>query len=257
MIRLQDLTPAVYYEQSRDFQFMGRLYDVVLNSIKTNATNLYNLPAEKNMDEQLLNLLALTLGFKPTKNYNSKQLLAICSVLPTILKYKGSIQAMVLATNALLAAEGVKQPLDYTLIPKQGITLYVAQELEDLNLFTDLLDYLLPAGLSCNIIKESQLVATITTTFGVTNTVIVHNEHEGIGDGQTYYGTDELGLSTIAPKHRLAALSIGEIKNAPSVLANTTIMKKPGSDSNFAPEHPPALIETSQSNPIGEINDEH
>ena len=138
MIKLQDLTPAVYYNQSRDFQFIGRLYDLVLNYSKTNAANLYNLPIGKNMDEQLLNLLALTLGFKPTKNYNSKQLRAICSVLPTILRHKGSIQALVLAINALLAAEGVSQPLDYTVNPKQGITLYVAQELDDLSLFTDL-----------------------------------------------------------------------------------------------------------------------
>lgn len=173
MIKLQDLTPAVYYNQSRDFQFIGRLYDLVLNYSKTNAANLYNLPIGKNMDEQLLNLLALTLGFKPTKNYNSKQLRAICSVLPTILKHKGSIQALVLAINALLAAEGVRQPLDYTMHPKQGITLYVAQELNDLSLFTDLLDYLLPAGLSCNVVKESQYIEKATTTLSVTDTVTI------------------------------------------------------------------------------------
>ena len=73
MIRLQDLTPAVYYDQSRDFQFIGRLYDLVLNYSKTNAANLYNLPIGENMDEQLLNLLALTLGFKPTKNYKDRK----------------------------------------------------------------------------------------------------------------------------------------------------------------------------------------
>lgn len=174
MIRLQDLTPAVYYDQSRDFQFIGRLYDLVLNYSKTNAANLYNLPIGENMDEQLLNLLALTLGFKPTKNYNSKQLRAICSVLPTILRHKGSIQALVLATNALLAAEGIRQPLDYTLNPKQGITLYVAQELDDLTLFTDLLDYLLPAGLSCNIVKESQVVNEVNTKISVSDNIKVY-----------------------------------------------------------------------------------
>jgi hypothetical protein len=175
MIKLQDLTPAVYYDQSRDFQFIGRLYDIVLNYSKTNAANLYNLPAGKNMDEQLLNLLALTLGFKPTKKYNSKQLRAICSALPTILKSKGSIQSLVLATNALLAAEGVKQPLDYTMHPKEGITLYVAQELDDLSLFTDLLDYLLPAGLSCNIVKESQVITKVTTNIGVKDSVNIRD----------------------------------------------------------------------------------
>lgn len=167
MIRLQDLTPEIYYKQSRDFQFIGRLYDIVLNYIKTNATNLYNLPMGENMDEQLLNLLALTLGLKLDKEYNSKQLRAICSVLPTVLKHKGSLQALILATNALMAAEGITQPLDYSIEPKKGITLYVAQEIEDLTLLRDLLDYLLPAGLSCNIVKESRCVKPITTTFSI------------------------------------------------------------------------------------------
>lgn len=223
MIKLQDLTPAVYYDQSRDFQFLGRLYDLALNYVKTNAANLYNLPIGKNMDEQLLNLLALTLGFKPTKNYNSKQLRAICSVLPTILKHKGSIQALVLATNALLAAEGVKQPLDYTMYPKQGITLYVAQELDDLSLFTDLLDYLLPAGLSCTVVKESQSVNEVKTTLSVTDSITIYAKHENILSSLA--GTGE----TISQNEvrTLGSLQLGAIEAMPSILANTTIVKQP------------------------------
>ena len=230
MIKLQDLTPAVYYEQSRDFQFIGRLYDLVLNYIKTNAANLYNLPVGKNMDEQLLNLLALTLGFKPTKNYNSKQLRAICSVLPTILRHKGSIQALVLATNALLAAEGVRQPLDYTMHPKEGITLYVAQELDDLNLFTDLLDYLLPAGLSCNIVKESQLVKEVRTTLGFNDHVTINGVDALSSDRKDKDWSDALdhiAASTIAPAHRIGQLRFKNITAAKSVLANTTIIPMP------------------------------
>lgn len=30
MIKVQNLTPDIYYNRSRDFQFIGRLYDVVL-----------------------------------------------------------------------------------------------------------------------------------------------------------------------------------------------------------------------------------
>jgi hypothetical protein len=234
MIKIQDLTPTIYYNHSRDFQLMGRLYELVLNYSKTNAANLYNLPVGKNMDEQLLKLLALTLGFTPKKNYNSKQLRAICSVLPIILQHKGSIQALVLATDALLAAEGVKQPLDYTLIPKQRLVLYVAQELEDLSLLTDLLDYLLPAGLSCYIVKETQLVTGIETAFGVTDTVKV-------------YRADETLLSNITPEHRLAALSFGNIGAAPSILANTTIIKKHGNDTSNTLEPPTSSKQTSQT----------
>jgi hypothetical protein len=224
MIKLQDLTPAIYYSQSRDFQFIGRLYDVVLNSVKTNAANLYNLPVGQNMDEQLLNLLAMTLGFKTSKQYNSKHLLAICSVLPTILKHKGSIQALVLAVNALLTAEGVKQALDYTLVPKQGLTLYVAQELADLTLLTDLLDYLLPAGLSCMIVKESQVVKKAQTELEFASDVNVYpvQSHElsilaGVNPKDT-----ENGLTT-----SLADLALGEVGTKPSITSNTTVVVPP------------------------------
>ena len=237
MIKLQDLTPAIYYKQSRDFQFIGRLYDIVLNYVKTGAENLYNLPIGQNMNEQLLNLLALTLGFKTNKQYNSKQLLAICGALPTILKHKGSIQALVLATNALLAAEGVKQPLDYTLIPKQGIKLYIAQELDDLTLFTDLLDYLLPAGLSCTIIKESQLVTKVETVFTVTSSVKINgiDANDTDRENNSYYDVLESNmLSTIQPLYDLSdtekvrgSLARGEVGTAPSILSNTTVVANP------------------------------
>lgn len=177
MIKLQDLTPEVYYRQSRDFQFIGRLYDVVLNYIKTNADNLYNLPVGPNMNEQLLTLLSMTLGFKPKNNYNSKQLLAICSVLPEIMRHKGSLQSMLTAVNALLAAEEIKQALDYSIEPKKNITLYISQQLSDLTLLADLFDYILPAGMNYRLVKENQIVNKVTTNVEVDSKVSIWSEN--------------------------------------------------------------------------------
>ena len=154
MIKLQDLTPSIYYDQSRDFQFIGRLYDIVLNYIKTSADSIYNLPCGKNMDERLLNLLALTLGFQSKHHYSTKHLEAVCSILPTILRKKGSLQAVFDAVNAMLYSEGIKDTLDYYIEPKQYITLYLPQQLTDLSLIKDLLPYILPAGMGCNLVKE-------------------------------------------------------------------------------------------------------
>lgn len=162
MIRLQDLTPAVYYNQSRDFQFIGRLFDIVLNHVKTNADNLYNLPIGDNMNESLLNLLAFTLGFQSKHNYNSKQLLAICSVLPMVLRNKGSLNAITIAVNSLLYAEGIQQALDYQ-IDNGNLTLYLPTDLSDLTLLRDLLNYLIPAGMSCALVKEISEVYQIET----------------------------------------------------------------------------------------------
>ena len=177
MIRLQDLVPNVYYEKSRDFQFIGRLFDIVLNSVKTNSDTLYNLPSGKNKDERLLNLLAFTLGFQPKHHYNSKQLEAICSVLPLVIKNKGSLNAIIIATNAILHAEGLTQSLSYSIAPRESITLYLPTQLSDLTLLSDLMNYILPAGLYCNFVKEISKVTTVETKIGVKSEVIISKEN--------------------------------------------------------------------------------
>lgn len=175
MIKLQELTPSVYYEQSRDFQFIGRLYDIVLNYIKTNADNLYTLPIGKNMDEKLLNLLAFTLGFQSKHHYNSKQLLAICSVLPLILKHKGSLNAILIAVNSILYAEGINQALDYE-FKDNNLVLYLSPDLSDLTLLKDIMIYILPAGIGCDMIKEIKSVNKIETILTTKDEVTVYKD---------------------------------------------------------------------------------
>ena len=177
MIRLQDLVPNVYYEKSRDFQFIGRLFDIVLNSVKTNSDTLYNLPSGKNKDERLLNLLAFTLGFQPKHHYNSKQLEAICSVLPLVIKNKGSLNAIIIATNAILHAEGLTQSLSYSITPRESITLYLPTQLSDLTLLSDLMNYILPAGLYRNFVKEISKATNVETKIGVKSEVIISKEN--------------------------------------------------------------------------------
>jgi hypothetical protein len=196
MIRLQDLVPNVYYEKSRDFQFIGRLFDIVLNSVKTNSDTLYNLPGGKNKDERLLNLLAFTLGFQPKHHYNSKQLEAICSVLPLIIKNKGSLGAIIIATNALLHAEGLTQPLDYSITPRENITLYLPTQLSDLTLLSDLMTYILPAGIYCNFVKEISKVTEVETITGIKSEVIISKEKTG------YYYNRLLKASEVNKKNR-------------------------------------------------------
>lgn len=181
MIKLQNYTPEVYYKESRDFQFIGRLYDLVLNSVKTETDLLYNIPLSDNSDEKLLELLAMTLGFKPKHQYNARQLKAICSVFSEIIRNKGSIKALKIACEALFNAMDISQALDYDFTPNKDNTelnLYISEEFEDISILTDLLTYVLPAGMSCNIIKELQLQTISNTNIGISdvaNCEIINN----------------------------------------------------------------------------------
>ena len=37
MVKVQHLTPSVYYRESRDFQLFGRIYDILFNYVKNNV----------------------------------------------------------------------------------------------------------------------------------------------------------------------------------------------------------------------------
>lgn len=176
MIKLKELTPAIYYKESRDFQFIGRLFDIVLNSVKTEADLLYNLPLNTDSNDKLVDLLAFTLGFKPKHHYNSRQLKAVCSVFPEILRNKGSIKALKIACEALFSSMDIAQNLTYDFTKGKDNTelnLYIAQDFGDITILTDLLSYVLPAGMSCNIIREFHVIKESNTNIGIKNIVNV------------------------------------------------------------------------------------
>lgn len=173
MIRLQDNTPDVYYNQSRDFQFIGRLYDLVLNSVKTNTDLLYTLPLSDNSDERLLDLMTLTLGFKSKHNYNVKQLSALCSAFASIIKIKGTQLSIETACNALINAEGIVQKAECQLLDDNTkVRIFLPMELTDINLIKDLLVYILPAGVSCEIVRDGTINAPNALTELTTNDLV-------------------------------------------------------------------------------------
>ena len=163
LIKFQDLTPEVYYKRSRDFQYIGRLFDLVLNNAKMNTDIISSLPLNPDMDPRLLDLLAFTLGFKSKHEYNTKQLAALCSIFPFVLRNKGSKLAIETACNALLNAEGITKGASIE-VGNQTVSIFLPSELSDLNLLKDLLNYILPAGMSCSLIQEATLVPPKSTT---------------------------------------------------------------------------------------------
>ena len=173
LIKFQDLTPEVYYKRSRDFQYIGRLFDLVLNNAKMNTDIISSLPLNPDMDPRLLDLLALTLGFKSKHEYNTKQLAALCSIFSFVLRNKGSKLAIETACNALLNAEGITKGASIE-VSNQTVSIFLPSELSDLNLLKDLLNYILPAGMSCSIVQEATLVPLSSATLVSYNDSVVN-----------------------------------------------------------------------------------
>ena len=172
MIKLQDYTPEVYYKSSRDFQFIGRLYDLVLNYVKTNADSIYYNPLSDNSNQGMTELLALTLGFRSKYHYTTKQLRAICSTFSYALKNKGNVKSILAVCNALLRAEGISQDARYELYDNNtSINIIVSQDFPDVMILSDVLSYLLPAGMNYTITKELTLSGEADTNLGTTDVV--------------------------------------------------------------------------------------
>lgn len=174
MIKFSEQVPSIYPNASRDFQYLGWLIDIVLNSVKHNVDSLYQLPILTD-DVKIAELLAMTLGFKVKRNYDKKQLAALVSILPSILKYKGTISAITTAAEALVKASGAIGDFRCEVNGAQ-IEVILPEELVDTTLFIDLLEYILPAGMTCRITRDTQFKRILDDIL-VSHYDKVHFEH--------------------------------------------------------------------------------
>ena len=165
MIKFYNQVPSVYPNASRDFQYLCWLIDIVLNAVKHNVNDIYTLP-DNRADYTLTELLATTLGFKIKRNYDQAQLRALIVALPRILKYKGTKAAIDMAGEALLSASGSLRHFESE-IDETGCELTVTfpETLVDISLFTDLLPYILPAGMTCHIERTDMVEIDIATAY--------------------------------------------------------------------------------------------
>jgi hypothetical protein len=166
MINVNNCVPAIYYNTSRDFQLLGQIYEIVFNYIKTNTDVLYNNPLSDNSDKQLIDLMTYTLGFKPKHKYNTEQLVAVCSSLMTIFRNKGNTNSINYILKAIAKAEHVEDSPYLTFSPDYSmLNIFIPSQLTDIVLLNDLLDYVLPAGMTCTIYKETLTTASAQDRF--------------------------------------------------------------------------------------------
>ena len=192
MIKFHNQVPSVYSNASRDFQYLGWLINIVLNSVKHNVDDIYSLPNSK-ADPKFTELLAMTLGFKIKRNYDQNQLRALVAALPRILKYKGTKIAIDMAGNAILAASGASGIFESEVSDENLGELVVTfpVNLVDISLFTDLLPYILPAGMTCRIIRKNIIKAGYTNKFDYSEQLIANwiPDLDTLGVDSIYPGT--------------------------------------------------------------------
>ena len=164
-MKLQNMTPEVYYKESRDFSYISRMLEVMLNHMKTNA-DLVNGDINTIDSNDLLNSLAYTLGFKPKHRYFNKDLLNVCSNFAHIMKNKGTFYAVEECVKILLNSQHIIG--DYVILPDYNnyiIQVGLPSETQDIVLLEDLFDYILPTGWVYNIVSISKFIELDTDIF--------------------------------------------------------------------------------------------
>ena len=63
LLRMQNRTPPIYCEESRDFQLLCRLYDTIVNGLLFDIETITDIINTKNIRSSFLQLLQTKLGF--------------------------------------------------------------------------------------------------------------------------------------------------------------------------------------------------
>lgn len=94
IINVQEMTPQIYTEESRDFQLLSRLYDCVFNGMKFDTDSIVELIDTQQCRTSILQLLQTKLGFFTEKKIDDEKLRKVLECFPILVKNKGSLKAI-------------------------------------------------------------------------------------------------------------------------------------------------------------------
>lgn len=229
MIITRKQLPEVYYKESRDFQFLGRLFDVILNYNKMNIDTMRHNPLSKEMDDSLVTLAAYTVGFESRVDYDVNDLKAVCSAFRNLLSKKGTKEAIETCIEVLLKSKNISE--SYSIIINnetsdisgysRELNIYIPAKLNDIRLLEDLFNYILPTGYIINISNLASERPKAVLPMGVSNMVVRSGKFNSAQVG--------IALPTELPS------TTSEINNEGLGITDNTVVTIPGTYPNDAP----------------------
>lgn len=170
-MRIEHMIPEVYYKESRDFAYVGRLLEILLNYIKTGADCVAANNDNQYANSNLLKLLIDTLGFNTKHAYINKDLAIVASAFSEILRNKGSLYAVDLAVRLMLNSQGFEEQEIYQNAIYDSayhlLIISLPHSFKDVILLEDLLDYILPVGVIYEIRRMGSADTACTTAIAI------------------------------------------------------------------------------------------
>lgn len=160
LLRMQNRTPPVYCEESRDFQLLCRLYDTIVNGLLFDIETITDIINTKNIRSSFLQLLQTKLGFFTLHNFDENTLRYVLSGFPIMVKNKGSRIAIEYAVNTFLKINNILSPVTVTFqktpltlyngytVPDHTIVVGISASLQEATILEEIFRYILPAGIA-------------------------------------------------------------------------------------------------------------
>lgn len=158
LLRMQNRTPPIYCEESRDFQLFCRLYDTIVNGLLFDIDTITDLINTKSIRSSFLQLLQTKLGFFTLYNFNENTLRYVLSGFPIMVKNKGSAKSIEYAVNTFLKINNILSPVTVTYqktplllqngytIPDHTVVVGISASLQEAIILKEIFRYILPFG---------------------------------------------------------------------------------------------------------------
>lgn len=157
LFRLQNNTPPIYTDESRDFQLFCRLYDCINSGTKFDVDQVTGILNSFTIRSNLLPLLQTKLGFFSKKKMNDTALRYILDAFPDMVRKKGSLEGIQQAVNTFLKIYGIRTEVVIYRSGAAGIgvdvtsdehTIVVAMNsaVKDMSILEEVFKYVFPVG---------------------------------------------------------------------------------------------------------------
>ena len=175
VFRMQNNVPQVYVNESRDFQLMGRVMDVIHGGVMFDASSIINLIRPLNIYDSLLVHYATKVGFFPKVDIDAKVLRPILAAFPFAVKNKGSIRGIEYAVASVLRAENIPSGDTDIIINidknTHQVLIYIQFQMQYKYALEEVLKYVIPAGFDFAVVY-SKFTDPIYDTYHIDDSMV-------------------------------------------------------------------------------------
>lgn len=149
MFLVENNVPDVYVNESRDFQLVSRLYDLVFQSTRFSIDSIDYISDTEHCNEAILDLLGSKVGFFSSLKLTDSTYRKVISAFPYIIRYKGSKTGLQLILNLFMHITNSRLTMREEQYPST-ITIIFHDYMLNLDLLKALVEYVRPVGLLIN-----------------------------------------------------------------------------------------------------------